>query len=254
MCVIIFWWRIRRERLLNFAQRDLLVIVKFLVRHTSGSKTPATNHSKIAIAVVFFYKKNGRPGIQTTSGRWKAMSVLSFTFADILVYSPNSRIRAFYSTLVVCSGSWQRKRTTVWKQDWKHYHTLLGTTVEQRRQADHRLRCRDTRDWLSDMGKVCYIVISIHVTYLKTFIRLVIQVLKQYSITQPGVVPKLVATFCSPTASFIRLVVTWIRITGSGKNPTAWTEMEGRTAYREHMTVFWSRAQHHVTSSLMQLI
>lgn len=57
MCVIIFWWRIRRERLLNFAQRDLLVIVKFLVRHTSGSKTPATNHSKIAIAVVFFTKR-----------------------------------------------------------------------------------------------------------------------------------------------------------------------------------------------------
>jgi len=32
---------------------------------------------------------------------------------------------------------------------------------------------------------------------LKTFIRLVIQILKQYSITQPGVVPKLVATFRS---------------------------------------------------------
>jgi len=43
---------------------------------------------------------------------------------------------------------------------------------------------------------------------LKMFIRLVIQILKQYSITQPGVVPKLVATFRSPTASFIRLVVT----------------------------------------------
>lgn len=57
MCVIIFWWRIRRERLLNFGQRDLLQIVKFLVRHTSGSKTPATNHSKIAIAVVFFFTK-----------------------------------------------------------------------------------------------------------------------------------------------------------------------------------------------------
>jgi len=45
--------------------------------------------------------------------------------------------------------------------------------------------------------------------YLKTFIRLVIQISKQYSTTQPGVVPKLVATFRSPTASFIRLVVTW---------------------------------------------
>jgi len=44
--------------------------------------------------------------------------------------------------------------------------------------------------------------------YLKTFIRLVIQILKQYSITQPKVVPKL---------------------------------------------VFWSRAQHHVTTSLMKL-
>jgi len=43
---------------------------------------------------------------------------------------------------------------------------------------------------------------------LKTFIRLVIQILKQYSTTQPGVVPKL---------------------------------------------VFWSRAQHHVTTSLMKL-
>ena len=43
-------------------------------------------------------------------------------------------------------------------------------------------------------------------TYLQTFIRLVIQILKQYSTTQPGVVPK-----C------------------------------------------WSRAQHHVTTSLMQL-
>jgi len=40
---------------------------------------------------------------------------------------------------------------------------------------------------------------------------------------------------------------------GSGKNPTAWTEMEGRTAYRQHMTVFWSRAQNHVTTSLMKL-
>jgi len=39
----------------------------------------------------------------------------------------------------------------------------------------------------------------------------------------------------------------WIR-----KNPTAWTEMEGRTAYRQFMTVFWSRAQHHVTTSLMK--
>ena len=29
--------------------------------------------------------------------------------------------------------------------------------------------------------------------------------------------------------------------------------MEGRTAYREYMTVFWSRAQHHVTTSLMKL-
>jgi len=44
--------------------------------------------------------------------------------------------------------------------------------------------------------------------YLKTFIRSVIQILKQYSITQPEIVPKLVATFRSPTASFIRLVVT----------------------------------------------
>ena len=33
----------------------------------------------------------------------------------------------------------------------------------------------------------------------------------------------------------------------------AWTEMEGRTAYRQHMTVFWSCAQHHVTTSLMKL-
>jgi len=42
----------------------------------------------------------------------------------------------------------------------------------------------------------------------------------------------------------------WIR-----KNPTAWTDMEGRTrtAYRQPMTVFWSRAQHHVTTSLMKL-
>jgi len=30
---------------------------------------------------------------------------------------------------------------------------------------------------------------------------------------------------------------------GSGKNPTASTEIEGRTAYRQPMTVFWSRAQ-----------
>ena len=42
---------------------------------------------------------------------------------------------------------------------------------------------------------------------LKTIPQLVI-ILKQYSITQPEIVPKLVATFCSPTASFIRLVVT----------------------------------------------
>jgi len=42
---------------------------------------------------------------------------------------------------------------------------------------------------------------------------------------------------------------------GSGKNPTAWTEMEGRTAYRQPITVIWSRAQHqhHVTTSLMKL-
>ena len=44
---------------------------------------------------------------------------------------------------------------------------------------------------------------------------------------------------------------------GSVKNPTAWswTEMEGRTAYRQPMTVFWSRAQHqhHVTTSMMKL-
>ena len=42
---------------------------------------------------------------------------------------------------------------------------------------------------------------------------------------------------------------------GSGKNPPAWTEMEGCTAYRQPMTVFWSRAQHqhHVTTSLMKL-
>jgi len=36
-----------------------------------------------------------------------------------------------------------------------------------------------------------------------------VYLLKQYSTTQPGVAPKLVATFRSPTASFIRLVVTW---------------------------------------------
>jgi len=29
--------------------------------------------------------------------------------------------------------------------------------------------------------------------------------------------------------------------------------MEGRTAYRQPMTVLWSRAQHHVTTSLMKL-
>ena len=29
--------------------------------------------------------------------------------------------------------------------------------------------------------------------------------------------------------------------------------MEGRTVYRQHMTVFWSRAEHHVTTSLMKL-
>jgi len=42
---------------------------------------------------------------------------------------------------------------------------------------------------------------------------------------------------------------------GSGKNPPAWTEMEGHTAYRQPMTVFWSRVQHqhHVTTSLMKL-
>jgi len=33
-------------------------------------------------------------------------------------------------------------------------------------------------------------------------------ILKQYSVTQPEIVPKLVATFRSPTASFIGLVVT----------------------------------------------
>ena len=43
--------------------------------------------------------------------------------------------------------------------------------------------------------------------YLKAFIRLVVQILKQYSLTQPEIVPKLVATFRSPMASFIRLVV-----------------------------------------------
>jgi len=52
---------------------------------------------------------------------------------------------------------------------------------------------------------MCYNIISGE--YLETFIRLVIQILKQYSITQLQIVPKLVATFRSPTASFIRLVV-----------------------------------------------
>jgi len=33
---------------------------------------------------------------------------------------------------------------------------------------------------------------------------------------------------------------------------TAWTEMDGRTAYRQPMTVFWSRAQQHVSTSLMK--
>jgi len=40
---------------------------------------------------------------------------------------------------------------------------------------------------------------------------------------------------------------------GSGKNPTTWTEMEGCTAYRQPMTVFWSRAQHHVSTTLIKL-
>ena len=61
--------------------------------------------------------------------------------------------------------------------------------------------------------------------YLKTFIRLVIEILIQYSITQPEIVPKLVVTFRSPMASFIRLY-----------------------------HVFWSRAQHHVTTSLMNFV
>ena len=39
----------------------------------------------------------------------------------------------------------------------------------------------------------------------------------------------------------------------SGKNPTAWTEMEGRTAYRQPITVISSCAQRHVTTSLMKL-
>ena len=30
--------------------------------------------------------------------------------------------------------------------------------------------------------------------------------------------------------------------------------MEGRTAYGQHMTVFWSRAKHHVTTSLMTIM
>jgi len=39
----------------------------------------------------------------------------------------------------------------------------------------------------------------------------------------------------------------------SGKNQTAWTEMEGHTAYRQPMTVSWSRAQNHVTTNQMKL-
>ena len=40
----------------------------------------------------------------------------------------------------------------------------------------------------------------------------------------------------------------WIR-----KEPNCINRDGGRTAYRQPMTVFWSRAQHHVTTSLMKL-
>ena len=41
----------------------------------------------------------------------------------------------------------------------------------------------------------------------------------------------------------------WIR-----KEPNCMnTDGGAYTAYRQHMTVFWSRAQHHVTTSLMKL-
>ena len=40
----------------------------------------------------------------------------------------------------------------------------------------------------------------------------------------------------------------WIR-----KEPNCMNRDGRRTAYRQTMTVFWSRAQHHMTTSLMKL-
>ena len=75
---------------------------------------------------------------------------------------------------------------------WK---TQLEWGVEQCRQIlwQHvlmmRVSCR----------LICYSIV----------VFILLMLLKQYSTTQPGVVPKLVATFLSLTVSFIRLVVTW---------------------------------------------
>jgi len=104
--------------------------------------------------------------------------------------------------------------------------------------------------------------------YLKTFIRSVIQILKQYSITQPEIVPvscmPLHLCSCSWVLSRSRSTPWPAWFSDVLLFPKFWhltnlwddyrqTEMEGRTAYRQHMTVFWSHAQHHVTTSLMKL-
>jgi len=71
----------------------------------------------------------------------------------------------------VCSGGWQTsRRTTVWRNDWRHCCAVLGSTDKRRRQARHRLRCRETWAWFRNMDKVCATVKYIHITCRYLFV------------------------------------------------------------------------------------
>jgi len=74
------------------------------------------------------------------------------------------RMLIFCYAFDVCSWARQTSRTTMWRHGKRLYHAVLGTTDGRRRQAHHRLRCRETRAWLWQMDKVCVAVKYIHIT------------------------------------------------------------------------------------------
>ena len=112
---------------------------------------------EIVLGPAFAYKPNASDAQSTVVvGALKINHFFAGHLLDSLVYSPNLEMYTFRTAFDVCSGAWQTRRTTVRRNRNESglCHGLLARTIEQRRQARHRLHRRDTRHRLRDTETV----------------------------------------------------------------------------------------------------